>query len=61
MMNNDISEEQAIKSLESQGYSNISIRFKDGEWKGTADKNSERFKVHVDPHTGAITKSKKDT
>ena len=55
-----IDQDSAIKMLEVHGYRNIHLCFKDGEWKGKAEKDGEHFKVHVDGKTGSINRCKRD-
>ncbi|BCQ22356.1 PepSY domain-containing protein [Caballeronia sp. NK8] len=49
--------EQAIQKLGEQGYANAYLKADDGHWEGEATKGGRIYELHVDPHSGAITKS----
>ncbi|MDR5818430.1 PepSY domain-containing protein [Caballeronia sp. LZ033] len=49
--------EQAIQKLSQQGYANAYLKADDGHWEGEATKGGRIYELHVDPHSGAITKS----
>ncbi|MDR5784035.1 PepSY domain-containing protein [Caballeronia sp. LZ065] len=49
--------EQAIQKLTQQGYANAYLKADDGHWEGEATKGGRIYELHVDPHSGAITKS----
>lgn len=52
-----IPKEQAIQKLGEQGYANAYLKPDDGHWEGEATKDGRIYELHVDPHSGAITKS----
>ena len=49
------------KMLQDKGYTDIrKLEADDGHWEGNATKDGRKVEVHVDPHSGAITKSEPD-
>lgn len=52
-----ISKDTAIQEVAKQGYANTYLKADDGHWEGEATKGGRIYEIHVDPHTGAITKS----
>ncbi|BBU32564.1 hypothetical protein BTHE68_62980 (plasmid) [Burkholderia sp. THE68] len=52
-----MSKEQAIQKLGEQGYSNAYLKADDGHWEGEATKGGRIYELHVDSHSGEITKS----
>ncbi|BAN26420.1 PepSY domain-containing protein [Caballeronia insecticola] len=54
-----ITNQQAIQKLTEQGYANAYLKADDGHWEGEATKNGHIYELHVDPHSGAITKSER--
>ena len=52
-----ITSQQAIQKLSEQGYANAYLKADDGHWEGEATKGGRIYELHVDPHTGAVTKS----
>lgn len=56
-----ISKEQVTKALQDKGYTDIrKLKADDGHWEGDATKDGQKVEVHVDPHSGAVTKSEPD-
>lgn len=50
--------EQVIQKLKSMGYTSVvKLEADDGQWEGNAVKDGKTYKVHVDPHTGALTRN----
>ncbi|SAL51944.1 hypothetical protein AWB71_02834 [Caballeronia peredens] len=49
--------EQAIQKLGKQGYAKSYLKADDGHWEGEATKGGRIYELHVDPHSGEITKS----
>ncbi|SAK48761.1 hypothetical protein AWB80_01263 [Caballeronia pedi] len=52
-----MSKEQAIQKLSEQGYANAYLKADDGHWEGEATKGGRIYELHVDPHSGVVTKS----
>ncbi|SAK49189.1 hypothetical protein AWB80_01314 [Caballeronia pedi] len=52
-----MSKEHALQKLSQQGYANAYLKADDGHWEGEAMKGGRIYELHVDPHSGAITKS----
>ncbi|MDR5839215.1 PepSY domain-containing protein [Caballeronia sp. LZ034LL] len=48
---------KAIQKLSQQGYANAYLKADDGHWEGEATKGGRIYELHVDPHSGVITKS----
>jgi hypothetical protein len=56
-----MTKEQVTKTLSDRGYTNVNkLEADDGHWEGNAMKDGQMVEIHVDPHTGAITKSEPD-
>ena len=54
-----LTEAQVTEKLLAQGYTKvIKLEADDGHWEGDAVKDGRTFEIHVDPHSGALTKSK---
>jgi hypothetical protein len=53
-----LTQAQVTEKLLGQGYSRvIKLEADDGHWEGDAVKSGKTYEIHVDPHSGAITKS----
>lgn len=53
-----MSKDQITKKLADSGYTDIrKLEADDGHWEGDAMKDGKMMEIHVDPHSGAITKS----
>jgi hypothetical protein len=53
-----MSKEQVTTKLKSMGYSDVmKLEADDGHWEGDAMKDGKAFEIHVDPHTGELTKN----
>jgi hypothetical protein len=49
---------QVTEKLLAQGFTRvIKLEADDGHWEGDAVKDGKTYEVHVDPHSGALTKS----
>lgn len=51
-----ISKDKAIASLTKAGFAHATLEADDGHWEGEATKGGTVYEVHVDAHTGAVTK-----
>jgi hypothetical protein len=52
---------QITQKLEAAGYTNITgLVADDGHWEGKGVKAGKIVELHVDPHTGAVTKEEID-
>jgi hypothetical protein len=50
--------DQVTQKLIEQGFSKvIKMEADDGHWEGDAVKGGKTYEVHVDPYSGALTKS----
>ena len=50
---------QVTEKLTGLGYTHVvKLEADDGHWEGDAVKDGKVYEIHVDPHTGALTKSK---
>ena len=50
---------QVTEKLKSLGFTRvIKLEADDGHWEGDAIKDGKTFEIHVDPHSGELTKSK---
>ena len=53
-----MTKDQVITKLKSLGYSDVrKLEADDGHWEGDAVKDGRIMEVHVDPHSGALTKN----
>ena len=56
-----MSKEQVTRSLQGKGYTDIrKLEADDGHWEGDANTDGREVEIHVDPHSGAVTKSEPD-
>jgi hypothetical protein len=51
-----IPKDAAIAKVKAQGFDAVRLHADDGHWDGEATKDGQFFDIHVDPHTGALTK-----
>jgi hypothetical protein len=50
--------QQVTEKLRSLGYTEIrELEADDGHWEADVVKDGRTFEVHVDPHSGALTKN----
>ena len=53
-----MTKEQVTSKLKGMGYTQVmKLEADDGHWEGHATKDGQTFEIHVDPHTGALTKN----
>lgn len=53
-----LTKQQIIDRLHALGYSNITgLEADDGHWEGDAVKDGKTYELHIDPHTGQLTKN----
>jgi len=52
-----ISKDAAIAKVKAQGYDAVRLKPDDGRWEGEATKQGLFYDIHVDPHSGALTKN----
>ena len=53
-----MNKDQITNKLTDMGYTNIrKLEADDGHWEGDATKGSTEYEIHVDPHTGELTKN----
>ena len=53
-----MTKEQITKKLEGLGYTDIrKLEADDGHWEGDATKGGKAYEIHVDPHSGELTKN----
>lgn len=52
-----MTKDAVVKTLEGLGFTDVrKLEADDGHWEGDATKAGRRHEIHVDPHTGALTK-----
>ena len=50
--------EQIVEKLKGMGYTDIrKLEADDGHWEGDASKGGKVYEIHVDPHSGELTKN----
>lgn len=55
---NWLTKQQVIEKLHDMGYSAITkLEADDGHWEGDAVKGGTTYELHIDPHTGKLTKN----
>ncbi|SAL18521.1 hypothetical protein AWB69_01088 [Caballeronia udeis] len=52
-----ITKDAAIAKVKAQGYDAVRLKADDGRWEGEATKQGSFYEIHVDPHSGALTKN----
>jgi peptidase YpeB-like protein len=53
-----LTKQQIVDRLHSLGYTNITdLEADDGHWEGDAVKDGKTYELHIDPHTGQLTKN----
>jgi hypothetical protein len=52
-----ISKDAAIAKVKALGYDAVRLKADDGHWEGEATKHGQFYDIHVDPHSGALTKN----
>ena len=53
-----MTKEQITQKLKGMGYTDVmKLEADDGHWEGDAMKDGKTYEVHVDPHTGKLTKN----
>jgi hypothetical protein len=52
-----ISKDAAIAKVKALGYDAVRLEADDGHWEGEATKQGQFYDIHVDPHSGALTKN----
>ena len=53
-----MTKEQVTHKLQGMGYTDIrKLEADDGHWEGDATKAGVPYEIHVDPHTGELTKN----
>ena len=53
-----MTKEQVTQKLQGMGYTDIrKLEADDGHWEGDATKAGVSYEIHVDPHTGDLTKN----
>jgi hypothetical protein len=52
-----ISKDAAIVKVKALGYDAVRLEADDGHWEGEATKQGQFYDIHVDPHSGALTKN----
>jgi hypothetical protein len=52
-----ISKDAAIGKVKAQGYDAVRLKADDGRWEGEATKQGLFYDIHVDPHSGALTRN----
>ena len=53
-----LTKDQITRKLADLGYTDIrKLEADDGHWEGDATKNGTAYEIHVDPHTGFLTKN----
>lgn len=53
-----MTKEQVTQKLQGMGYTDVrKLEADDGHWEGDATKSGVSYEVHVDPHTGELTKN----
>jgi hypothetical protein len=53
-----ISKDAAISKVKALGYDAVRLEADDGHWEGEATKQGLFYDIHVDPHSGMLTKNK---
>lgn len=53
-----MTKDQVTKKLRGMGYTDIrKLEADDGHWEGDATKAGQVYEIHVDPHSGELTKN----
>lgn len=53
-----MSKDQVVQKLEGLGYTNVrKLEADDGHWEADASKGGRSYELHVDPHSGQLTKN----
>lgn len=53
-----LTKEQVTAKLQQMGFSSVrKLEADDGHWEGDAMKGGKWYEIHVDPHSGALTKN----
>ncbi|WP_438391170.1 PepSY domain-containing protein [Caballeronia sp. DA-9] len=52
-----ISKDAAISKVKALGHDAVRLEADDGRWEGEATKQGQFYDIHVDPHSGALTRN----
>lgn len=57
-----MTKEQVMTKLKGMGYTDVKeLEADDGHWEGDAVKDGKTYEIHVDPHSGELTKNEPKT